>query len=52
LAAACGISSASRLYSDAFPNACFEVISQATHFMFEEQPEAFAAAVKAFLADK
>jgi proline iminopeptidase len=43
---------ASRLYSDAFPNAHFEVIPQATHFMFEEQPEAFAAAVKAFLADK
>ncbi len=43
---------ASRLYSDAFPNARFQVIENATHFMFEEQPEAFAAAVGAFLDGK
>ncbi len=43
---------ASRLYSDAFPNARFQVIDGATHFMFEEQPEAFAAAVEQFLANK
>lgn len=43
---------ASRLYSDAFPNARFQVIANATHFMFEERPADFAAAVGAFLADK
>ena len=42
---------ASRLYSDALPYARFQVISGATHFMFEEQPAAFAAAVGAFLAN-
>jgi proline iminopeptidase len=39
---------ASRLYSDAFPNAQFVVIDNATHFAFEEQPEAFAQAVGTF----
>jgi proline iminopeptidase len=43
---------ASRLYSDAYPHAQFQIIPKATHFMFEEQPEAFAAAVRVFLADK
>jgi proline iminopeptidase len=41
---------ASRLYADAFPNARFQVIAGVTHFMFEEQPAAFAAAVADFLA--
>jgi proline iminopeptidase len=41
---------ASRLYSEALPHARFQVIPNTTHFMFEEQPEAFAAAVTAFLA--
>jgi proline iminopeptidase len=41
---------ASRLYADALPNARFQVISGATHFMFDEQPAAFAEAVGAFLA--
>jgi proline iminopeptidase len=41
---------ASRLYADALPNARFQVIPGATHFMFEEQPAAFAEAVGAFLA--
>jgi proline iminopeptidase len=43
---------ASRLYSEAFPNARFQVIESATHFMFEEQPEAFAAAVEQFTTNK
>jgi proline iminopeptidase len=43
---------ASRLYGDAFPNARFQVIPNTTHFMFEEQPEAFAAAVGQFLTGK
>jgi proline iminopeptidase len=43
---------ASRLYADALPHASFQVISGATHFMFAEQPEAFAAAVASFLAAK
>ena len=40
---------ASRLYADALPNARFQVIAGATHFMFEEQPAAFAQAVAGFL---
>lgn len=40
---------ASRLYSDAMPNARFQVIENATHFMFEERPAAFAAAAGQFL---
>jgi proline iminopeptidase len=41
--------SVSRIYSDTFPNAQFEVIDEATHFPFEEQPEAFARVVATFL---
>lgn len=40
---------ASRMYAEAFPNAQFEMIAEATHFLFEEQPEAFAKAVDEFL---
>lgn len=40
---------ASRMYAQALPNAQFEVIANATHFPFEEQPEAFAAVVADFL---
>jgi proline iminopeptidase len=40
---------ASRAYADAFPNAEFRLIPHANHFIFETQPEAFAAAVDAFL---
>jgi proline iminopeptidase len=40
---------ASRLYSDAFPNAEFVVIENASHFAFEEQSEAFTDAVSRFL---
>ncbi len=41
---------ASRMYAEALPNAQFEVIAGATHFPFEEQPEAFSAAVEKFLS--
>jgi proline iminopeptidase len=40
---------ASRLYSDAFPNAKFVVIQDASHFAFGEQPETFAKVVTEFL---
>jgi len=40
---------ASRIYVDAFPNARFHVIEDATHFSFYEQPEEFAAVVGEFL---
>ncbi len=40
---------ASRIYVDAFPNARFHVIEDATHFPFHEQPEEFAAVVGEFL---
>jgi hypothetical protein len=42
---------ASRLYSDAFPNARYQVIqgSGATQFMFEEQPATLTVAVEGFL---
>lgn len=43
---------ASRQYADLFPNSKFVVIPNATHFSFEEQPEAFAGIVQDFLADK
>ncbi len=43
---------ASRLYADALPNARFQVIAGATHFMFEEQPADFAAAVADFLDER
>ncbi|MBN1220953.1 MAG: alpha/beta hydrolase [Anaerolineae bacterium] len=39
----------SRLYAEVFPNASFQVMDDSTHFPFEEQPEAFAAAVDKFL---
>jgi proline iminopeptidase len=40
---------ASRQYSDVFPNSQFAVIPDATHFSFDEQPEAFRSAVEGFL---
>lgn len=39
----------SRVYADAFPNAQFEVIQCATHFVFEDKPEEFALVVGDFL---
>ncbi len=42
---------ASRAYADAFPNAKFQVIPNATHFPFEEQPDEFAAVVGQFLSE-
>jgi len=42
---------ASRLYLDYFPQAQFEVVDDASHFAFEEKPEAFATTVAPFLAD-
>ena len=41
---------ASRMYAEVFPNARFEVIANATHFPFEEQPTAFETIVGEFLA--
>jgi proline iminopeptidase len=43
--------SASRLYSDAFPNAEFVVIQNASHFSFEQQPDEFAQIVFQFLSE-
>ena len=40
---------ASRMYADAFPNARFQVIKNAWHFSFEDQPAEFARAVEEFL---
>jgi len=40
----------SRTYAAAFPNASVKVIPNAGHFLFLDQPEAFGAAVSAFLA--
>jgi proline iminopeptidase len=40
---------ASRVYSDAFPNAQFAVIASAGHFSFQEQPAEFARLVEKFL---
>ena len=42
--------SASRMYAEAFPNAEFAVIQNASHFSFEEQPKQFAGLVEDFLA--
>jgi proline iminopeptidase len=42
---------ASRVYVDAFPNARFHVIEDATHFSFYEQPEEFAAVTGEFLSE-
>lgn len=41
--------SVSRLYVDAFPNAEFAVIENASHSSFEDQPDQFASIVKSFL---
>jgi pimeloyl-ACP methyl ester carboxylesterase len=41
--------SASRMYAEAFPNAEFAVIENASHFSFEEQPDQFASIVQSFL---
>jgi proline iminopeptidase len=41
---------ASRAYSDSFPHAQFQVIRNAGHFPFSEQPEEFASAVGKFLS--
>ncbi|RPJ27221.1 MAG: alpha/beta hydrolase [Chloroflexi bacterium] len=40
---------ATRLYVDAFPNAEFAVIENASHSSFEDQPGQFASIVKSFL---
>lgn len=42
---------ASRQYAEAFPNARFRVIENATHFPFYEQPAQFAARVGEFLRE-
>ncbi len=41
---------ASRFYAEAFPNAEFQVIKDAGHFPFSEQPETFARIVSEFLS--
>jgi pimeloyl-ACP methyl ester carboxylesterase len=41
---------ASHMYVEAFPNAEFVVIQDASHFSFEEQPEQFAQIVAEFLS--
>ena len=43
---------ASRVYVDAFPNAQFQVIQDATHFPFVEEPEQFATVVAEFLEER
>ncbi|MBN2500169.1 MAG: alpha/beta hydrolase [Anaerolineales bacterium] len=40
---------ASQMYAEAFPNAEFVVIPDASHFSFEQQPEQFAEIVSTFL---
>lgn len=40
---------ASRMYAEAFPNAEFQVIKNASHFSFSEQPQEFAQVVGRFL---
>jgi proline iminopeptidase len=40
---------ATRLYADTFPNSQFVIIENASHFAFQEQPEAFADALSEFL---
>ncbi len=42
---------ASRMYAEAFPNAEFQVIQNASHFAFEEQPKEFSALVGQFLGE-
>ena len=39
----------SQLYADVFPKASFQVIENATHFPFDEQPEEFSAIIRDFL---
>lgn len=39
----------SRAFADAFPHATFQVIRNAGHFVFEDQPQEFTEAVRAFL---
>jgi proline iminopeptidase len=41
---------ASRMYAEAFPNAQFQVIKNAGHFSFSDQPDAFARVVGEFLS--
>lgn len=41
---------ASRMYEEAFPNAQFAVIENASHFSFEEQPDDFARLIEEFLS--
>lgn len=43
---------ASRLYSDTFPNAQFEIIENADHSSFQQQPDEFASLVADFLHSK
>jgi proline iminopeptidase len=40
-----------RVYADAFPNASFQIIEEAGHLAFEEQPAIFADIVAGFLDD-
>jgi proline iminopeptidase len=40
---------ASRLYAECFPNSSFEVVKGAGHFVYDEQPQAFAQIVEKFL---
>jgi len=40
----------SRAYADAFPNATLQVIPDAGHFIFEDQPVRFAEALQGFLS--
>jgi proline iminopeptidase len=41
---------ASRMYADVFPNSKFQVIKNADHFAFNEQPEEFSRVVREFLS--
>jgi pimeloyl-ACP methyl ester carboxylesterase len=41
---------ASRMYAELVPGAKFQVIQNASHFPFSEQPEAFARVVNEFLS--
>jgi len=40
---------ASRMYAQAFPNAQFATIENASHFSFADQPEIFSQIVRKFL---
>jgi proline iminopeptidase len=39
-----------RLYAECFPNSSFEVVKGAGHFMYDEQPQAFAQIVEKFFS--